>query len=97
VLWSEAEIISQQDIQDALLKRRQADAAAETILHQLIDKGFDLQTVISEVAEHYLHRALKLTGNNKAKAAELLKFSNCQTLNNGIKNTIANCNWHVIR
>ncbi|WP_235209287.1 sigma-54-dependent Fis family transcriptional regulator [Methylobacter sp. BBA5.1] len=85
VLWSEAEFIGQQDIEDALLKRRQTDAAAETILHQPIERGFDLQAVISEVAEHYLHRALKLTGNNKTRAAELLKFSNYQTLNNWIK------------
>lgn len=85
VLWSEAEFIGQQDIEDALLKRRQTDAAAETILHQPIEGGFDLQAVISQVAEHYLHRALKLTGNNKTRAAELLKFSNYQTLNNWIK------------
>jgi hypothetical protein len=52
VLWSEAEIIGKRDIQYALLKRRQTDAAAETILHQPIEGGFDLQAVISQAATH---------------------------------------------
>jgi DNA-binding NtrC family response regulator len=47
-----------------------------------LGKGFDLQTLLDEVARHYLQRAMAQTGGRKKQAAELLGFSNYQTLGN---------------
>jgi transcriptional regulator with PAS, ATPase and Fis domain len=84
-IWSDGEIVTAEDVQDALLVRPEKIQSEETILHRSVENGLDLQALIAEVAEHYLSRVLTLTANNKTKAAELLKFANYQTLNNWIK------------
>ena len=84
-IWSDREILTDEDIRDALLMRPNSIDADETILNRDIEKGIDLQLLLVDVAKHYLNRALKLTANNKTKAAKLLKFSNYQTLDNWIK------------
>lgn len=84
-IWSDNEILTEEDIRDALLVRPKKTESTETILYRNVENGLDLQELIAEVAEHYLNRVLKLTANNKTKAAELLKFANYQTLNNWIK------------
>jgi transcriptional regulator with PAS, ATPase and Fis domain len=84
-IWSDNEILTEEDIRDALLVRPKKTESTETILYRNVEDGLDLQELIAEVAEHYLNRVLKLTAHNKTKAAELLKFANYQTLNNWIK------------
>lgn len=37
------------------------------------------------MARHYLKQAMRVTGNNKARAARLLGFSNATTLTNRLK------------
>ncbi|AMO73915.1 hypothetical protein PcP3B5_04030 [Pseudomonas citronellolis] len=49
-----------------------------------VEQGIDLQGIISEVAGHYLHKALTLTGYNKTRAASLLGLKSQQTLSNWI-------------
>lgn len=83
-IWSDQDIISDDDIRDALLIRPVMIDGNEYILNRNIENGIDLQALLAEVAEHYLSRVLKMTANNKTKAAELLKFANYQTLNNWI-------------
>lgn len=84
-IWSDSEMLREDEIREALLTRPEKAQSNETILHRNIEHGLDLQALIAEVAEHYLGRAMKLTAHNKTKAAELLKFANYQTLNNWIK------------
>ncbi len=83
-IWSDHEFVTDDDIRDALLIRPNKTDSDEFILNRSIENGIDLQALLAEVAEHYLSRVLKLTANNKTKAAELLKFANYQTLTNWI-------------
>ncbi|MCY1523059.1 hypothetical protein D9M68_579420 [compost metagenome] len=47
-----------------------------------VAQGIDLQEIVAEVAGHYLHKALILTGHNKTRAAGLLGLKSQQTLSN---------------
>lgn len=85
VVWSDGTTISQEDIHEALLEAPSRSSPADNILNQSIQGGFDLQSVISKVAHHYLTRALKEANGNKSRAAELLGLGSYQTLNNWTK------------
>ncbi|MBI9100135.1 MAG: sigma 54-interacting transcriptional regulator, partial [Spirochaetaceae bacterium] len=50
-----------------------------------LDKDFNLHNVLGDVAMHYIMLALELSGGKKSKAAQMLGFSNYQTLSNWIK------------
>jgi len=54
-------------------------------LGRTLTVDFDLQKLLDEVSIDYISRALKQTGDRKASAADLLGFSNHQTLNNWMK------------
>jgi transcriptional regulator with PAS, ATPase and Fis domain len=55
------------------------------ILDRPIGGGFCLEDIIGEVARHYLQRGLHEAQGKKKAAAELLGFSNYQTLDNWLK------------
>ncbi len=77
--------IGEKDVQSALLlKIRESDDSDNILNHKLI-KGFNLQNLLNEVANHYIKRALNETNGKKTKAAELLGFKNHQTFDNWIK------------
>ena len=57
----------------------------ETILNREIDKDFDLRAVMSEVASHYLARALDDSGYNFQKAGRSLGLINQQTMTNWVR------------
>jgi transcriptional regulator with PAS, ATPase and Fis domain len=78
-LWAEADALSDTDIRNAMLETVPAES---DILGQPIGKNFDIQAVMSDLAVHYLERAMAEAGGNKTKAAELLGLSSYQTLNN---------------
>ncbi|SMC26049.1 regulatory protein, Fis family [Desulfacinum hydrothermale DSM 13146] len=79
-IWSDRDVIEIEDIQDALLP---LDASGRSgILDRPLGSGFQLKDVISEVAHHYIQRALDQTNGNKSRAAELLGFKSYQTLSN---------------
>lgn len=80
-LWCQGSAIGAADIEQALfqLPQEQAD-----IMTRDVEQGIDLQGIISEVAGHYLHKALTLTGYNKTRAASLLGLKSQQTLSNWI-------------
>lgn len=82
-LWSNAEIISVEDINAAILQPIAKPSNA--ILEKALGNGFDIQLVMSAVAGHYLQRAIEQAHGNKTKAAELLGLSSYQTLTNWIK------------
>lgn len=82
-LWSEAETITEEDLRQALLPfpARKAD----NLLERPLGSGFKLSDLLGEVTRHYLERALAETQGSKTRAAELLGFSNYQTLSNWLK------------
>lgn len=78
-IWSSSAIIEAADIQRSLLDIRKSN---ESLLERSLGKGFDLQALLDEISRHYIGRALQKSGNKKKRAAELLGFSNYQTLSN---------------
>lgn len=78
-IWSESPTIQFDDIQEALLQTMSPD---DGVLGRPLRQGFDLQSVLDEVAVHYLERAMEQTGHKKKPAAALLGFPNYQTLTN---------------
>lgn len=54
----------------------------ERILGRSMGNGFDLQALLSEVAAHYLKRAVKESNGVKTKAADLVGLPSYQTFSN---------------
>jgi DNA-binding protein Fis len=54
----------------------------DAILAQPIDQGVDLRALMHKVASHYLAQAMKASGGNKTRAAELVGLPNYQTFSN---------------
>lgn len=54
----------------------------ETILNRPLGNGFSLPKVLSQVAQHYLRKALAESSQNKTQAAKLIDLPNYQTLDN---------------
>jgi transcriptional regulator with PAS, ATPase and Fis domain len=84
-IWSDDEVIGPEAIKNAILVIPRTQASSDGILNRPIADGVDLNGVLAQVARHYLGRALEHTHKNKSKAAELLGFSNYQTLTNWMK------------
>ena len=78
-LWCSGSVIGAADIEQALFQMPQ-DKQSPTSLD--VSQGIDLQEVMSGVADHYLRQALRITGNNKTRAAGLLGLKSQQTLSN---------------
>ena len=85
VLWSNAEIIELEDIKSALLGTDAKAANVPDILGRRFDDKFNLDSVLEEVAKHYICNALNEAGGNKTMAAKKLGMSNYQTLTNWMK------------
>ncbi len=83
-IWSDGTSIGKQDIKDALFEVPLLNDIGEAVLNRSLDESFDIQSVISEVARHYLTRAVSEAGDNKTKAAELLGLNSYQTVKNWI-------------
>lgn len=78
-LWCQGDLITANDIEQALFKMPQEEA---DLLAMDVSQGIDIQRIISSVAGRYLRKALTLTGNNKTRAANLLGLKSQQTLSN---------------
>ena len=78
-LWCSGSVIGVADIERALFQMPQDQRSPMSLD---VSQGIDLQEVISSVADHYLRQALKITGNNKTRAAGLLGLKSQQTLSN---------------
>ena len=79
-IWSDGPVISVEDVREALLP--QPDALNRRVFDQPLGAGFSLPDLLSEVARHYLGRAMDESGSNKTKAAELVGLPSYQTLTN---------------
>jgi DNA-binding NtrC family response regulator len=80
LIWSPGKEVGVEDARAAISSaiRKHKDG----ILERPLGNGFDLQTLISEVAVHYLERAVKESNGVKTKAAKLVGLSSYQTFSN---------------
>ena len=79
------ETIEPDDIREALFPVNGFRKNPEKILDRSLGNGFSLPDVLSEVSRHYLKRAVKESGGNKTRMAELTGLSNYQTVSNWLK------------
>lgn len=79
-IWSDAAVISSEDVREALLPM--LPAAKQEVLGRPLGGGLNLQDLLKEVARHYLGRAMDEAQGNKTKAAELVGLPSYQTLTN---------------
>jgi transcriptional regulator with PAS, ATPase and Fis domain len=80
-LWSSSSEIDGPLIENCLVRPREE----ERVKDRPLGGDFRLEDVLSEVARHYLSRAMEEAGGSKTRAAELLGMSNYQTLGNWLK------------
>jgi DNA-binding NtrC family response regulator len=81
-VWSDEQEIS--DIRDALPPVA-ASMTLNAILNRSLDSGIDLPALMSDVARHYLQRAVQQANGNKARATEVLGLPSYQTLTNWLR------------
>ncbi len=81
-IWSDEIRLRDKDIEQELLPVIQRKQTQNHVLGRSLADGFNIETVMAEVAEHYLSRALKETGHNKSKVARLLGLGSYQTVSN---------------
>ena len=60
-------------------------ASSSDVMDRPVEDGVQLESLMSQVARHYLKRALEHTHGNKTRAAELLGIGSYQTLTNWIE------------
>jgi DNA-binding NtrC family response regulator len=84
-VWSPISVITEEDIQEALLPAVKKTIGSDGVLYRSLDDGVDLPEIMSTVACHYLERALKRTNNNKTQTSKILGLSSYQTLTNWLK------------
>lgn len=82
-VWAPGKEISKQDVEEALaigLPPKQ-----EAVLGLPLGNGLNIQTIISDVARHYLGRAIHESRGNKTEAARLVGLPSYQTLSNWLE------------
>jgi transcriptional regulator with PAS, ATPase and Fis domain len=96
-VWSDGEIISSDDIKEALRSAPQTRSTDDAILNRPLDQGIDLTKLIETVGKHYLRRAMQAAHGNKRKAAALLGLPSYQTLTNWLRRYEVDEDWHASR
>lgn len=81
-VWAQTELITERDMQAAILKLGTSEGR---VLDRSFTPGFSLQDVLDGVSRHYIERAFKAGQGRKSKAAKYLGFDNYQTLDNWTK------------
>jgi len=79
------ETIEIDDIHEALLPVSSSQKNHEKILNRSLGNGFSLPDVLSNVACHYLKRAVAESKGNKTKIASMVGLANYQTASNWLK------------
>ncbi len=82
-IWAAGDTITGRDIAESL--DITATTKGDAILGRPFDHGFSLEKLISQVARHYLDRAMAETHGNKTEAARLLGLGSYQTLSNWLR------------
>lgn len=78
-VWSDDELISEQDVKQALLVKVGETDNDANIFGFDISQGIDLDGLIEKVERHYVEKAWIFSGEKKKKAAALLGIKNYQT------------------
>lgn len=78
-LWCQGDSIGTEDIRGALFQMPEREPG---VLSMDVSQGIDIQSIIGDLASHYIREALQITANNKTRAAQLLGLKNYQTLTN---------------
>jgi len=81
-IWSATNKITDTDIQSVIIKMPNQ---SEAILDREFVENFDIQDVMTEVARHYLTRALDESNQNLTQAAQKLGLASYQTLKGWIE------------
>ena len=84
-IWTPGETIEAEDIKEALFPVTGTQKDQGNILNRSLGNGFSLPDVLSDVARHYLERAVSESKGNKTKMAGLVGLPNYQTLSNWLK------------
>ncbi len=82
-IWADGPTVSADDAREALLPGM--GGARSTVLDRPLGEGLDLQTLLADVARHYLARALQEANGNKTRAAELVGLPSYQTFSNWVE------------
>ncbi len=80
-MWSDGSIVNDSDVLEALYGTGQEKDVPD-ILGRNMSQGVDLHSIISEVAKHYISRAIADSNGNKSDAAKLVGLPSYQTLSN---------------
>ena len=80
VIWSTGETIGKDIIKESILEI--PGSQNSNILDRPLSNGINLESLLGEVAKHYLERAIKESGGNKTSATKMLGLSNYQTFTN---------------
>ena len=84
VIWSDDDVIGLEAMREAILVAPKS-ASSSDVMERPVEDGVQLESLMSQVARHYLKRALEHTHGNKTRAAELLGIGSYQTLTNWIE------------
>jgi DNA-binding NtrC family response regulator len=79
MVWADNDVLGEDDVLNALIDEPTV-AGNDPILGRPLGSSCNLDAILSEVAEHYIRRALDFAGNNKTRAAKLIGFSSYQRL-----------------
>jgi transcriptional regulator with PAS, ATPase and Fis domain len=82
-LWSDKEIITEKDIQGALVSRTNKQEIPD--INLTLGQQVNISDILDIHKKKYIEAALKATGNNKTKAAEMLSLNSHQVLTKWIK------------
>ncbi|MBF0142690.1 MAG: sigma 54-interacting transcriptional regulator [Magnetococcales bacterium] len=82
-IWAEEPTIRAKEAREALLPDH--TLPAQEILNRPFRIGFKLTSILTEVADHYIRRALQESQNNKSLATRLLGMPNSTTFANWLK------------
>jgi DNA-binding NtrC family response regulator len=82
-IWTPRPKIDARDVREAVMPV--TGIRTERILERPLGNGLDVRDLLSDVARHYLKRALEQATGNKTKAAKLLGLPSYQTLSNWIE------------
>lgn len=83
VVWSDDDVIGIESIREAILDSPKP--VSSNIVGLPIEEGVQLESLMCQVARHYLKIAMVHTHGNKTRAAELLGLGSYQTLTNWIE------------
>ena len=84
-IWTSDGTLQTDDIREAILPLSTPKAGVETVLNRPLGHDLQLRDLMSDVATHYLKRALIEAQGNKTEAAKLLGLPSYQTLSNWLE------------